>query len=80
MAQECLTHDEANLKADPRFPRTDRKIAAELIKTCRARRFGILFQQMVESERADSGGIPSGMVMLRLIFNIFNEKKTVLAC
>ena len=74
-AQECLTHDEAVLKADPRFPRTDREIAAKLIKTCRTGRFGILFQQMVESERAESGGMPCGRVMLRLIFKHFQLER-----
>ena len=74
-AQECLTHDEAILKADPRFPRTDREIAAKLIKTCRTGRFGILFQQMVESERAESGGMPCGRVMLRLIFKHFQLER-----
>ena len=74
-AQECLTHDEAVLKADPRFPRTDREIAAKLIKTCRTGRFGILFQQMVDSERAESGGMPCGRVMLRLIFKHFQLER-----
>ena len=74
-AQECLTHDEAILKADPRFPRTDRELAAKLIKTCRTGRFGILFQQMVESERAESGGMPCGRVMLRLIFKHFQLER-----
>ena len=31
-AQECLTSGEAELKADPRFPRTDREIASKLLK------------------------------------------------
>ena len=31
-AQKSLTVDEATLKADPRFPRTDREIASKLIK------------------------------------------------
>jgi len=30
-AQKCLVHDEATFKEDPRFPGTDRKIAAKLI-------------------------------------------------
>ena len=63
------------LKADPRFPRTDREIAAKLIKTCRTGRFGILFKQMVEAERADSGGMPCGRVMLRLIFKHFQLER-----
>ena len=74
-AQECLTHDEAILKADPRFPRTDREIAAKLLKTCKSGRFGILFQQMVEAERADSGGMPCGRVMLRMIFKHFQLER-----
>ena len=74
-AQECLTHDEAVLKADHRFPRTDREIAAKLIKTCRTGRFGILFQQMVEAERADSGWMPCGRVMFRLIFKHFQLER-----
>ena len=74
-AQECLTHDEAVLKADPRFPRTDREIAAKLIKTCKTGRFGILFQQMVETERSTTGGMPCGRVMLRIIFKHFQLER-----
>lgn len=55
-AQECLTHDEARLKADPRFPRLGRELATKLIKICRKGRFGLIFQQTVESERATAGG------------------------
>ena len=79
-AQDCLTQDEAILKADPRFPRTDREIAAKLIKTCKSGRFGILFQQMVEAERADSGGMPCGRVMLRMIFKHFQLERDRLEC
>ena len=74
-AQECLTHDESVLKADPRFPRTDREIAAKLIKTCKTGRFGILFQQMVETERTTTGGMPCGRVMLRMIFKHFQLER-----
>ena len=74
-AQECLTHDEDVLKADPRFSRTDREIAAKLIKTCRTGKFGILFQQMVETERATTGGMPCGRVMLRIIFKHFQLER-----
>ena len=74
-AQECLSHDENSLKADPRFPRTDREIAAKLIKTCRSGRFGILFQQMVETERAETGGMPCGRMMLRMIFKHYQLER-----
>ena len=55
-----LTNDEAVLQADPRYPRTDREIASRLIKTCKRGRFGLVFQQMVEAERAASGAMPCG--------------------
>ena len=42
-AQECLSHEESVSKADLRCPRTDREIAAKLIKTCKTGKFGILF-------------------------------------
>ena len=74
-AQECLSVDEATLKADPRFPRTDREIASKLIKTCRKGRFGLIFQQMVESERLSSGSMPCGRVMLRTIFKYFQLER-----
>ncbi len=62
-AQECVSHEESVLNADPRFPRTDREITAKLIKTCKSGKFGILFQQMVETERSTTGGMPCGRVM-----------------
>ena len=64
-AQECLTSEDITLKTDPRFPRADREIASKLLKTCKKGRFGLIFQQMVESERALTGGMPNGRVMLR---------------
>ena len=74
-AQECLSHDEDVLKADLRFPRTDREIAAMLIKTCKTEEFGILFQQMVETERSTTGGMSCGRVMLRMIFKHFQLER-----
>ena len=74
-AQECLTTDEAELQADPRFPRTDREIASKLLKTCKSGRFGLIFQQMVESERATSGAMPCGRAMLRKIFKHFQLER-----
>lgn len=74
-AQECLTHDESVLKADSRFPRTHREIAAKLIKTCKTGKFGILFQQMVETERSTTSGMPCGRVMLRMIFKNFQLER-----
>ena len=74
-AQECLTIDEAVLQADPRYPRTDREIASRLIKTCKRGRFGLVFQQMVEAERAASGAMPCGRAMLRKIFKHFQLER-----
>ena len=74
-AQECLTNDEAVLQADPRYPRTDREIASRLIKTCKRGRFGLVFQQMVEAERAASGAMPCGRAMLRKIFKHFQLER-----
>ena len=74
-AQQCLTHGDAQLKLDPRFPRTDREIASKLIKTCRKGKFGLVFQQMVESERYLSGDMPCGRVMLRYIFKHFQLER-----
>ena len=64
-AQECMTSEDVTLRADPRFPRTDREIASKLLKTCKKGRFGLIFQQMVESERSNSGGMPCGRVMFK---------------
>ena len=66
-AQECLTSDEAELQADPRYPRTDREIASKLISSCKIGRFSLAFQQMVESERAACGAMPCGRAMLRKV-------------
>ena len=74
-AQECLTNDETVLQADPRYPRTDREIASRLIKTCKRGRFGLVFQQMVEAERAASGAMPCGRAMLRKIFKHFQLER-----
>ena len=74
-AQECLTTEEAQLQADPRYPRTDREIASKLLKTCRRGRFGLIFQQMVEAERAASGSMPCGRAMLRKIFKHFQLER-----
>ena len=74
-AQECLTTDEAQLQADPRYPRTDREIASKLLKTCRRGKFGLIFQQMVEAERAASGSMPCGRAMLRKIFKHFQLER-----
>ena len=54
-AQDCMKLDEKSLTSDLRFPRLDREIAAKLIKVCRSGRFGLLFQQKVESERMTTG-------------------------
>ena len=59
-AQDCLTSSEEQLRADKRFPRTTRKIAAKLLKTCRKGKFGLLFQNMVEHERNTAGTMPMG--------------------
>ena len=74
-AQECLTNDETVLQADPRYPRTDREIASRLIKTCKRGRFGLVFQQMVEAERAASGAMPCGRAMLRKILKHFQLER-----
>ena len=69
-AQDCLKMEPDALRKDGRFPRLDREIAAKLIKVCRHGRFGLLFQQMVESERLKSGGMPNGRCMLRAIYRL----------
>ncbi|CAE7560940.1 RE1 [Symbiodinium natans] len=70
-AQDCLTKTDQELIRDQRFPRLQREIAAKLLKVCRKGRFGLLFQQMVERERIDTGGMPNGRCMLRAIFKHF---------
>ena len=74
-AQDCMKLDDKALASDLRFPRLDREIAAKLIKVCRSGRFGLLFQQMVESERMTTGGMPNGRCMLRAIFRHFQLEK-----
>ena len=74
-AQDCLTSSEEQLRADPRFPRTTREIAAKLLKTCRKGKFGLLFQNMVEHERNTAGTMPNGRVMLRSIFKHFQLER-----
>ena len=74
-AQDCVKLDDKALASDLRFPRLDREIAAKLIKVCRSGRFGLLFQQMVESERMSTGGMPNGRRMLRAIFRHFQLEK-----
>ena len=73
--QDCMTLTEGELKADPRFPRLDREIAAKLIRSCRKGRFGLMFQQQVEQERTRSGGMPNGRCMLRAIFRHFQLER-----
>ena len=74
-AQECLTSTEEELQADPRYPRTDREVASKLLGTCKDGRFGLLFNQMLESERAASGAMPCGRAMLRRIFKYFQLER-----
>ena len=74
-AQECMTLSDTQLKADLRFPRLNREIAAKLIRACRKGRFGLLFQQQVEQERSRSGGMPNGRCMLRAIFRHFQLER-----
>ena len=74
-AQDCLTSSEEQLRADKRFPRTTREIAAKLMKTCRKGKFGLLFQNMVEHERNIAGTMPNGRVMLRSIFKHFQLER-----
>ena len=74
-AQDCMKLDDKALASDLRFPRLDREIAAKLIKVCRSGRFGLLFQQMVESERMTTGGVPNGRCVLRAIFRHFQLEK-----
>ena len=78
-AQECLTLTEEELQADPRYPRTDREVASKLLGTCKSGKFGLLFNQMLESERAASGAMPCGRVMLRRIFKHFQLERDRLA-
>ena len=74
-AQDCLTSSEEQLRADKRFPRTTREIAAKLLKTCRKGKFRLLFQNMVEHERNTTGTMPNGRVMLRSIFKQFQLER-----
>ena len=74
-AQDCLTKSDAQLKADQRFPRTDREVTAKLLKTCRKGKFGLLFQGMVEHERSVTGGMPNGRIMMASIFRHFLNLK-----
>ena len=74
-AQECLTLTEEELQADPRYPRTDREVASKLLGTCKDGRFGLLFNQMLESEGAASGAMPCGRAMLRKIFKYFQLER-----
>ena len=74
-AQECLTLTEEELQADPRYPRTDCEVASKLLGTCKDGRFGLLFNQMLESERAASGAMPCGRAMLRSIFKHFQLER-----
>ena len=78
-AQECLTSTEEQLQADPRYPRTDREVASKLLGTCKDGRFGLLFNQMLESERAASRAMPCGRAMLRRIFKHFQLERDRLA-
>ena len=70
-----MTLTEGELKADPRFPRLDREIAAKLIRSCRKARFGLMFQQQVEQARMRSGGMPNGRSMLRAFFRHFQLER-----
>ena len=74
-AQECLTLTEEELQADPRYPRTDREVASKLLGTCKGGKFGLLFNQMLESERAASGAMPCGRAMLRRVFKYFQLER-----
>ena len=73
--QEVLTRTETELKTDQRFPRLDRELAAKFVKTCRKGHFGLLFQQMVEVERTQTGGMPCGRVMLKKILSHFQLER-----
>ena len=74
-AQGCLSANEESLKADRRFPLTDRELASKLIKTCRRGRFGLIFQQMVDSEHLATGSMPCGRVILKKIFQFFQMER-----
>ena len=67
--------DDESLKKDSRFPRLNREIAAKLIKVCKKGKCGLLFQQMVESERLTTGSMPNGRVMLRAIIRHFQLER-----
>ena len=73
-AQECLTEDEEGLQSCARFPRTDREIAAKLLKTCKKGRWGLLCQQMVEQQRILDGGMPCGRVMFFHHFKLERDR------
>ena len=74
-AQECLTREDSDLPLDKRFPRTDREIATKMLKVCKAGRFGIIFQRMVEESRLAGKGMPCGRVL-----GTSNSRKIVLEC
>ena len=73
--QEVQFLEDKALKSDTRFPRLNREIAAKLIKVCKKGKFGLLFQQMVGSERLTSGSMPNGRVMLRAIIRHFQLER-----
>ena len=75
VGQDCLTSPEEQLKADKRFPRTTREIAAKRLKACRKGKLRLLFQNMVGHERNTAGAMPNGRVMLRSIFKRFQLER-----
>ena len=56
------------------------RTAAKLIRACRKGRFGLLFQQQVEQERAHSGGMTNGCCMRAPYSGTFSSSAIVLAC
>ena len=79
-AQECMTSEDATLRADPRFPRTDREIASKLLKTCKKGRFGLIFNKWLSPK----GPIQVVCHVVELCFGIslstFSWKGIALAC
>ena len=75
MGPRVVTSDEAELQADPRYPRTDREIASKLFSSCKVGRFSLAFQRMVESERAACGAMPCGRAMLRKVFKHYQLER-----
>ena len=51
------------------------QLATRMVKTCRKGHFGLTFQQMVELERTQTGGMPCGRGMLKKVLSHFQLER-----